>query len=510
MSDYVAEHSHIPPNSRHFLNDIMMRLVADEDQVVLSDDSRDYRGADLLALVARLAHMLASRGIGFGDRVALIAPTTGEAIAARYAAMCLGACTVFCPDAGSVDRLALFLRRIDADAALVFPDTAAAADAAAGITQTFGIGHVRTLPDLLAQSSSHAEARPPTLESADSDECVLVATGGTTGVSKASVRTVAQYTRLVALGPTPGRRQLICTPLAYIAQTLVDTVLMGGGHVVLRKHFDPAHILQTIEDEKITHLALVEPLLVDLLDSPAFPSYNLSTLSAISHVGADCAPTLRRRLLRRAGRPILVNPYGASEFGVISMLAGPDYSLDNPAHLGTAGTPLPLARVQIRDANGSACTAGDEGMICVQTPALASAYTVEPETSGFADDGWFCTGDIGVLDADGYLHVRGRQADRRTINEKGVFPVDIQDALCGHPDVRYAVALPDPHADNAFGAAIALHPGATATHTDLATHLERIAPALADTTLAITTAIPVTEQGKPDRRALPAIIWPKI
>jgi fatty-acyl-CoA synthase len=76
--------------------------------------------------------------------------------------------------------------------------------------------------------------------------------------------------------------------------------------------------LHTIQDKRVTHLALVEPLLVQLIDSDRFASTDISSLIAISHVGADAAPSLRARLLERLGRPILVSLYGVSECGIVS------------------------------------------------------------------------------------------------------------------------------------------------------------------------------------------------
>lgn len=132
---------------------------------------------------------------------------------------------------------------------------------------------------------------------------------------------------------------LVCTSFAYVAQVLTDQVLLGGGTVILRERFDPREVLATIASERVTHVCLVEPLLVDSIDHPEFGGRDLSSLVAISHIGADAAPSLRRRLLRRAG-PILAHPYGASEAWIISVLGGADYVVDHPRRLATAGQPL--------------------------------------------------------------------------------------------------------------------------------------------------------------------------
>ena len=485
-----------------YLHDIEARLRRDSGEVVLADDRRSFTGGELLELVHRLAAALASHGVGQGHRVALVAPVTAEAIAARYAAAALGAATVYCPDAGSPARLQVFLSRIGADAMIVFPQTAASAAGVAGLN-VLAVGAVPELPDLLTVTAP----RPEIAGISSDDECVLIATGGTTGVSKASVRTHREYRRLVDLGPTPGRRQLVCTPLVYIAQTLVDTVLLGGGHVFLQDGFAPTSVVRTIAAERITHLALVEPLLVELLDSDDLADADLSSVVGISHVGADAAPSLRRRLLRRAGRPILVNPYGASEFGVISMLAGQDYVVDSP-HLGTSGRPLPSAELQIRAGDGRPCSPSEEGAIHVVTPAQAHGYSVPPPHSGFTESGWFATGDVGMLDEKGYLVVRGRADDGRITDAGSIFPVDIQEVLCALPQIRYAVAVPAPEGvDTAFGAVVVLDPAASLTVEEIAAQLRASIPHSVDVQLEIVGKVPVTEQGKPNRPVIIAQLF---
>lgn len=140
-----------------------------------------------------------------GDRVALVAPATGEAVAVRYAAALLGASTVYCPDAGSPARLQVFLSRIGADAVIVFPSTAAWVGGSNG-TKVLAVGRVPGLPDLLTEGRSRSDgAGPEAGQVSSDDECVLVATGGTTGVSKASVRNAW---RIPSAGrPRPNARQ---------------------------------------------------------------------------------------------------------------------------------------------------------------------------------------------------------------------------------------------------------------------------------------------------------------
>lgn len=491
---------------RSYVDDIVGLLDRDADRVVLEDDVRTYSGGEFAALIRQLTAALSRHGVTHGRRVALVAPITATALAARYAAARLGASTVFCPDAGSPERLSIFLSRIDAKTLIVLPETGRAAGIG-GDLRMLAVGAVDGLDDLLDGPSPDADEHDVRSTVSGDDECALVATGGTTGISKASIRTFDEYRRLVDLGPTPGRRQLVCTPLAYIAQTMVDTVLLGGGTVVLRDIFTPDVVIDAMEQTAVTHVALVEPLVVELVDSDRLPGADLSSVEAISHVGADAAPALRARLVDRVGRPVLVNPYGASEFGVVSALSGDDYSATSP-HLASSGRPLPVAEVAIVDDTGQPCAVGEVGHIRVRTRAQAHGYSVAPAESGFRDDGWFATGDDGFIDDAGYLTIRGRAADRREVDGAGWYPVDVQQALCSHGLVRYAVAVPAPDGcATAFGAAVIVDPTAAVTVALLSEFLAEIASQFAETPLVLVDSMPTTEQGKPHRAAIGALLF---
>jgi len=243
-------------------------------------------------------------------------------------------------------------------------------------------------------------------------------------------------------------------------------------------------------------------VLVELLDHPEFVTRDLSSLVAISHIGADAAPSLRRRLLRRAG-PVLTHAYGASEAGMVSVLTAPGYSREHPERLSTAGLPLPGVDVRIERVDGSEAPRGNEGFIAVRSPQVADGYDGVVTNGGFRGDR-YVTGDLGSVDHDGYLHARGRAADQRHVAGRWVMPVEVQNALCDHADVHYAVAIP---ADGGFGAVVVLAPGAAADAQSLESfvgtvHGEHLVPRQ----IAVVHHVPVTEQGKPDRARIVALL----
>ncbi|HXD63888.1 MAG TPA: AMP-binding protein [Solirubrobacteraceae bacterium] len=491
-------------NRSSYVERLLARATDRPYRVIIQDARGELSALEFRRLVTRLARALAEAGVFPGDRIAIVPTISADALAVRYAAGLLGCATVFCPNTGTRGRLAGLLARVHADAVVVFPETAGAVGEmmhSAGSPTLLSVGPVPGALDLLGMPAG----RSGELVTCSVDPgalAVMVASGGTTGQPKLSRRTFAGWERLVDAGSMGGRRQLICTSFAYVAQVLADQVLLGGGTVILRDRFDAREILATIEADGITHLALVEPLLVELIDHPEFGMRDLSSLVAISHIGADAAPSLRRRLLGRAG-PILAHPYGASETGIVSVLAGGDYSLAHPERLGTAGPPLSGVDVRIERVDGSEAPRGEEGFVTVRSPQVAEGYDGDAAHGGFRGDRYF-TGDLGLLDLDGYLHVRGRAADQRQVCGRWVMPVDVQDALCDHPEVRYAVAVP---ADGGFCAVAVLAPGATVGGDDLRAFVaERRGEHLSPAQIIAVDRVPVTEQGKPNRARIAALL----
>jgi fatty-acyl-CoA synthase len=480
---------------------ILEAMSPEPGRVVIKGTGRELTAAQFTNLVDNLARHLSSCGVRAHSVVALAAPISIEAVATRYAIARLGAASTVCPNATAPDRLADFVATVRADFLLCFPTTRTSAETVGTQSDAPAVVCIEALND--SQLVAAVDQAPVAVAVEPAQLAVLVGSGGTTGASKASYRSFAQWVDTADVGSAPNRRQLICNSLAYISQVHVDQTLLGGGTVVLLDHFDAGDVLRTIEAEQITHLCLVEPLLVELADHADIEHSDLSSLVALSHIGADAAPSLRRRLLDRIG-PRLVHPYGASEAGIISVLTPADYRLSEPTRLDTCGRVVPGVEVRIESAPGRAVDPGAEGSILIQSSGVASGY-VGGDESAFRPDGWYATGDLGYLDGDGYLHVRGRAKDQRMVEGIAVMPLDVQEAFCAHPEVRYAVAIPtesEPAGSepSGFDALVLLRPDSTLTDDDLRSYIRATAgPHLVPNHLGVAERMPVTEQGKPDR-----------
>ncbi|WP_433502393.1 class I adenylate-forming enzyme family protein [Pseudonocardia halophobica] len=481
-----------------YIEDLVTTLEAAGERPVLRCDGVDTTGSELLAAIRRTARALDGLGVGRGDLVALLAPNRPEALAVRYAAHLIGAGAVFLSVPPDPDRRARMIAQFDPRLVVVFPETAELLPA--GVTAPVGaVGPVPGVDQRLDELAAAEDAGPLPCRARPEDLAVVISSGGTTGVPKGSRRDFTHYSAMTAVAPAPGRRQLANGRLAYLTQILVDQTLLAGGSVVLQDHYEPLATLETIEKERITHLFLVEPQLFDLMDRPELAEHDLSSLRALTHIGAMAAPVLRIPAHDRLG-PVIMHTYGASEIGIVSALLPAEH--DRPSRFRCAGRIFPGVDVRFRGAGGALDPRA--GAIEVRSPAMAQGYRHRPvEEAEHFVDGWYRTGDLGELDAEGMLRVLGRETDIGALG--AVTTVDLQDTLCRLPSVRYAVLVADLE-EGVRIAAVEAWPGGTVDAEECrdavaAEHGPEVAASLR---VLPVDRVPLTEQGKPNRPAIRA------
>lgn len=488
-----------------YIETLTARLAAAGEAPVLHHAGRDITAAAFLACIHRYARALAQLGIGRGSLVALFAPNSPDALAIRYAANLTGAGAVYlsapdCPQrrAELVAQLAPSLVVVFAETAHLFPKGVTVALAVVGADMP---GAALRL-DVLAMNQPGgffaSRARPD-------DLAVIVSSGGTTGVPKGSWRHFSAYTAMVSVPSPASRRQLINGRLAYLSQALVDITLLGGGYVVLRDGFDPAETLAVIEAERITDLFLVEPQLFELMDHPDVVRRDLSSLRALTHIGASAPAVLRLRARERLG-PVLAHTYGASEMGLVSVLSPAEHDLLHPDVFTCAGHVLPQVDIRFRRTDGSMAAMDEAGLIEVRSPAMAQGYRNRPEQEASAfRGGWYSTGDLGFVDRQGLLHILDRAADMVLANGSLLGPAQLQDTLCRLSGVRYAVVVPGNVAGHWVAAVVPWLgvPVDTAACEAAVWTAHRVAASAF--TVVCCQRVPLTEQGKPDRASIRAL-----
>ncbi|SFW69983.1 acyl-CoA synthetase [Amycolatopsis australiensis] len=309
------------------------------------------------------------------------------------------------------------------------------------------------------------EARPV-------DDVVMIAgTGGTTGRPKGVVltgRNIETMTALTLLSyPFDGRpRYLALAPLTHAAGVLCFPVMTLGGEIVVMPSPDLTEFLALAGQHRITHAFLPPTLIYLLLDNAALDTADLGSLQCLWYGAAPMSAARLKEAIERIG-PVLGQLFGQSEAPMmISTLApadhfGPDGSLAE-SRLASAGKPTPLTQVAIVDEAGRRQPPGSRGEIVVRGSLVMAGYYRDPAaTAAVSRDGWHHTGDVGYLDADGYLYIVDRLKDMIISGGFNVYSAEVEQALMRHPAVRdcAVVGLPHPKWGEQVTAVVQVHAG---------------------------------------------------
>ncbi|MFF2073731.1 AMP-binding protein [Kitasatospora sp. NPDC058162] len=481
-------------------------LARDPGRPALHHDGAALTAQECLDQVYRTARALERAGLGRGDGVTVLAGNTPEALLVRLAANLLG-CRVAMPYPDlPVAELVALAGFAETDA-LVFDPLryAAAAGAVARALPAAGVFALGPAPfgtDLpeLAAACSPAPLEPRCLPE---DVMAVRFTSGTTGRPKGVLRRFARPPRPALLS---GACFLLCTPLSHGGGTSADFALAAGGAVVLQQGFAAEEVLAAVERHRVSRMYLPPHLLYRLLDHPLLATTDTGSLRRVGYTGCSPSPRRLAEATRRLGR-VLHQTYSLTECGPVARLS-PDEHLD-PRLLTTAGRPYPDTEVRILDEEGAPLPPGRTGEICVRTPTAMAGYWRDPElTARVLREGWLHTGDLGSLDAAGYLTVAGRRDSMAIVEGHNVFPHQVEEPLRTHPDVREAVMFTatDPDGLERVHAAVAVAPHARVTADQLRRWARDHGDArCAPDTVLVLPAIPLNGLGKPDLPALHAL-----
>ncbi|ROO87715.1 fatty-acyl-CoA synthase [Actinocorallia herbida] len=484
--------------------------LAPEGPVLVADGVR-FDAVEFRALVYRMARALWLRGVHRGVTVTLLSGNLAEAIAARYAVNLLGAHYNHLYNRLAPDVQARMMRDVETTVLIVDPNLA---ERVARLAELAPVKLVLVLgpagdgapgEDLLALAAEQDDAPHPSLAE-PGDLCFIRHSGGTTGHPK-GVRSTFERTafdpRMTAMFAGDAPRDLVCTPISHAAGFLADFALAAGGTVHLHYTFDPAEILATIERERITHMMLLSPLLYQLLDHPG--TADTSSLKQITYGGTPSSPVRIAQAVRRFGR-IFQHGYGQFEAGAISVLPAAEHDPDDLDVLRTAGRLVPGVKVEIRDTDGKPLPSGEVGEICARGPQMMEGYWKDPElTATTLVDGWILTGDLGRLDAGGYLTVVDRAKDMIAVVGGHVYTTELEEFLSTHHDVRHSAVYGVRGEDGIerVHITVVLAPGSSTTADDLRALIrDGRGPMYEPDHVDLTDAIPLTDAGKPDKKEL--------
>jgi acyl-CoA synthetase (AMP-forming)/AMP-acid ligase II/thioesterase domain-containing protein/acyl carrier protein len=467
--------------------------------------------------IRRIGEQLQAAGIGPSSRVGIALPRSPEAALLSLAVCCNATMLPINPNLSAVD-LEGEVSRLRPDALIVAGGTEvpAWADGAGDGCALFrasapASGTVSSFDDIeLRQLRPARRPRRPAPVNGDA-VAVVFRTSGTTGVAKRVPVTHGNLIEMAEkmerwLGLTPADRSLCILPIHFNAgfkATLLAPLLIGCSVAM------PA---TTNPQDFDRWLAALRPSWVT-----AAPAFLMAVLERLRALPAQRrAPPLRFVLstasylsepVRSELESLLAVPvrefYGLAEAG---MMTAPALA-PGDAHPGTAGR-VPAGELAIRDDGGAFLPPGEVGQVMVRGPSVMPGYLDDIDgPPGGLEDGWLATGDLGVVDADGFLTIVGRT--REIINRGGekISPYDVEKALLRHPAVREAAAFAVPHQrlGEIVAAAVTLKPGAEATSSHLLAFLhDRLAPVQMPRQVAVVPDLPRGATGKISRSQLSA------
>lgn len=350
----------------------------------------------------------------------------------------------------------------------------------------------------------------------------LAYTSGTTGRPKGVLRQPvpldeleAQQTGLRSLirqayGIVPGCRALMSAPLYHSAPSVfVQNALQMAERLVLTPRFDAEQVLALVEKHRIDVLYLVPIMYVRLLKLPpeVRARYDLSSIRFVASTGSPCAPEVKRAMLDWFG-PVIHESYASSEAGLVTV-ATPEDATMRP---GTAGRPVDGGSVRIIDENGKPCAPGEVGLVYVRQPAYPDFTYLNNDAARRAIDidGRVALGDMGYVDADGYLFICDRASDMVISGGVNIYPAEIEHELVRYPGVADCVVfgVPDDEYGERLHAVVQPVPGTGVEPEAVIDWLRgRLSGFKVPRTIEIVAELPRDETGKLAKRRLRDQHW---
>ncbi|MFD1535640.1 acyl-CoA synthetase [Nonomuraea guangzhouensis] len=497
---------------QHAIGDLLRRSAARspaKTAIVYGEARWTY--AELDRAANRMANALAARGVVKGDRFAVFSHNNDAFVVAYFALARLGAISVPINFMLGAEEVSYILGHAGATGLLVEQALLPVAERAVsdGVAVRGVIGHADGWEPVTDWMAYDDEAEPR-VEIADDDPIQLMYTSGTEsrpkGATLSSRGLIAQYTSCVIDGEMSAADvEVHALPLYHCAQLhcfLTPGLYLGATNVIL-PGADPAAILAAIEAEGATKLFCPPTVWIGLLRHPDFDRRDLSSLRK-GYYGASIMPVeVLKEIAARLPGVRLFNFYGQTEMAPVATILGPDEQL---TRLGSAGRPALNVETRIVDGDDEPVPPGVVGEIVHRSPHAMLGYWNDPDKTAEAfRGGWFHSGDLGVLDADGYLSIVDRKKDMIKSGGENVASREVEEAIYQHPAVAEAAVfgVPDPRWIEAVTAAVVLRAGAALTADELTAFLRtRLAAFKTPKTVAFVPSLPKNASGKVLKREL--------
>ena len=465
---------------------------------------------DLATAVAVAAGHLRDAGVVSGDRVILLCDNSASFPVYDLAIMATGAVKVPLNAMLTASEIGDIARRVRPRVAVVSPV----------------LDHLATdLPDECARldgavtQPGHPPAEPPAVGACGPDDLAFVGfTGGTTGKPKGIVHrqhpfVLNLFAHIVEGTIGPDEKLLLTTPLPHAAGLFALAGLLRGAHVRVEAAFDAEGTLRVMEREGITWTFAVPTMIYRMLDAAEATGIRPTALRTIQYGAAPISPDRLRQAIGLFG-PVLQQLYAQTEcpnFATSLTKADHVRALDEPELLSSCGRATLMCEVAVIDEDGNEVEPGVVGEVALHAPYVMAGYWEDPDgyASRFAGK-WMRTGDVGRLDAEGYLTLVDRRNDMIISGGMNVYSVEVENVIAAHPSVGQVAVVAVPHPDwgEAVHAVIVPALGATPDPDELAAYCrDELAAYKRPKSFEVLAELPLTVYGKVDKKALRAPHW---
>lgn len=476
----------------------------DQDGLIVRHQDIHWTYRDYQTQVNRLATGLLALGIEKGDRVGIWAPNCYEWSVTQFATAKIGALLVCVNPAYRLYELEYALNKVDCKALItaesfksskyidmlqeLAPELATAEPGALkseklpSLTTVIRMGDARTagmynFEDVCTMGGDAEHAEMERIELDTHDAINIQFTSGTTGSPKGATLThhnILNNGKYVGDGMKFTEHDRLCIPVplyhcfGMVLGNLV-CICKGAAAVFPAAGFDPLTTLEAVEAEKCTGLHGVPTMFMAELDHPDFANFDVSTLRTGIMAGATCPVELMKRVQGELHMKEILIGYGQTEASPINHMTATDDPIEK--QVGTVGKAGPNLEIKIIDEEGATLPIGEKGEICNRGYNVMLGYWNDDEKSAETvdGDGWLHSGDLGIMDAEGYVQIVGRIKDMIIRGGENIYPREIEEFLYTHPAIQevQVFGIPDDRMGEKVCAWVQTHEEGSLTAEDI-------------------------------------------
>lgn len=500
-------------------------LQSHGDRTAIVFDGRTVTYDTLRRSALRVANALVRYGIGPNKRVALIMSNCPEYVVSDLGVIFAGGTKVPLNDMLGEKEIAYILKDSGAKLAVVGPNFFDVIQKVRNhlpeLETIVGVAPAEQCPEPFIPWDAFLEEGSETDVEADvspEDMSLIAYTGGTTGLPKGVVHSQENmvlnlFSHVIELGLQDDERILLTSPLPHSAGVVLLAGLIKGATHYIERKFDPQLVIDRIERDKVTLTFLVPTMIYRVMDQIGGRKYDFSSLRTILYGASSITAERLKQGLEIFGQ-VFMQLYGQTEApNFITRLRKEDHRTDPEGvhRLRSCGKPVAMSAVKIVDGQGNEVPRGVEGEIAARTFYTMVGYHNQPEkTAETLRNGWLHTGDVGMMDEEGYVYLLDRKKDMIISGGMNVYSVEVENAIHRHPGVSQVAVIGVPHPDwgEAVMAFVVPKPGMEVTEEGIIEHCRKELSAYKrPKEIRLVDSLPLTPYGKIDKKALRAPFW---